>query len=133
MRSIGIESLMYRMFMISRFKVDNSFLVTFWIIIFRCERYVVWCGSKNKYQKDMFSKETGMCAQEDDNHSRLKHQHNWGSKWWTLHWKPHTHTHTQWDRKQAHVFMLRISIQCDKCLCYVSKIKTMNQISLYYM
>ena len=33
---------------------DNFYLVTFLIRISILERYVVWCGSKNGYQKDVF-------------------------------------------------------------------------------
>jgi hypothetical protein len=28
-----------------------------------CEQYVLWCGSKYGYQKDMCKKEIGFCAQ----------------------------------------------------------------------
>ena len=37
------------------------------------ELYVVWCGFKNIYQKDMCSKDTRPCAQ-NDNHSKLNNQ-----------------------------------------------------------
>ena len=43
-------------------KVDMCNLVTYlyWTPIF--EWYVVWCGSKSKYQKDKCSKEIGLCV-----------------------------------------------------------------------
>lgn len=45
-----------------------------WTLIF--EWYVLWCGSKNKYLKDMSLKEIGLRAQKFDIHSRLNNQHN---------------------------------------------------------
>ena len=45
-------------------KVDNLYLVNTLLIrtpIF--EWYVVWCGSKNKSQKEMCLEEVGLCAQ----------------------------------------------------------------------
>ena len=44
-------------------KVDMPNSVTYRNQTPTCEWYVVWCGSKNGYQKDMRSKEIGQCAQ----------------------------------------------------------------------
>ena len=38
-----------------------------------------WCGSKNRYQEEVCSKEIGLCVPKYDNHSRPNSQHKWGS------------------------------------------------------
>ena len=43
--------------------VDNSYLITFLMMTFVCEWYVVWCGFKNGYYKHVFLKEIGLLAQ----------------------------------------------------------------------
>ena len=40
--------------------------------------YMVWRGSKNRYQKDTPLKKIGLHAQNLINHSRLNTHHNWG-------------------------------------------------------
>ena len=62
-----------------RGKVDNPYSVTF---LFRepiFKQYVVWCGSKNRYQKDMSLKEIAL----RDNYSRLNSQHILGGNYVT--------------------------------------------------
>ena len=44
-------------------KVDNPYSVTCLIRTLIFELYVVWCASKNGYQKDMCLKEIGLHAQ----------------------------------------------------------------------
>ena len=59
-------------------KIDMPNLVTSlkWTPIF--EWYVIWCGFKNRYQKDMCLKEVGLCIQNVIIILRLNSQHNWG-------------------------------------------------------
>ena len=56
-------------------KVDNPYSVTFLIRTPVIEWYVVWCGTKNGYQKGMCLKEVGLHAQKYDNHSMFNRQH----------------------------------------------------------
>ena len=44
-------------------KGDNPYLVTFLMRTSIFEWYVVWCDSKNRYQKDRCLKEIGLHAQ----------------------------------------------------------------------
>jgi hypothetical protein len=44
-----------------------------------------------------------------------------------------TYTYKQPTRKYAHVFILRFSIQFDKCLHYIHNIKPIRKIGLHYM
>ena len=59
-------------------KVDNPYLVTFLIMTPILEWYVIWCGSKNGYQKDMSLKEIGLRAQNMITILGSISQHNWG-------------------------------------------------------
>jgi hypothetical protein len=63
--------------LICYFKVDTINLVTYLIQTHVIEWYVVWCGSKNGYQKYMCLKKIGVCSKYV-NHFRLNSQHNWG-------------------------------------------------------
>ena len=44
-------------------EIDNSYSVTFLFRRPMFKQCVVWCGSKNKYKKDMCPKGIGQCAQ----------------------------------------------------------------------
>ena len=59
-------------------KVDMPNLVTGLNMTSRFEWYVIRCGTKNEYQKDVFWIDRTTCSKYD-NHSTFKGQHNWGN------------------------------------------------------
>ena len=65
-------------------KVEVPKLVTYlyWTPI--CEWYVVWCVSKNGYEKDMCLKEIGLKCSNHANHSSFNGQLNLGGPIWSF-------------------------------------------------
>jgi hypothetical protein len=64
---------------LTRIKVDvpNSTIALNWAPTF--EWYVVRCGSKNEYQKDMLKKKLDYVLKVYNIHSKPNNQHNWGN------------------------------------------------------
>ena len=56
--------------------VSNVNIIAIWVTVF--ELYVVSCRCKNKYQKDICSKEIGLSGKKYTNHFRVNDQHEWG-------------------------------------------------------
>ena len=68
-----------------QYMVDVPHLVTYpnWTPIFHwC---VVRCGSKNGHQKDMCTKDIGLCAQNLFTIQGLNNKFNWGRSAWSIH------------------------------------------------
>ena len=78
-----------------------------------CELYVVWCGSKNRNQKDMCLKlhMIGLHAQNFSNHLKLNGQHNWRERLtWPFDEHENLHFDDEWIRYSCEQFSLITSI-----------------------
>ena len=75
-------------------KVDNPHSVTFLIEVPIFEWYMIWCGSKNGYQKDTCSKEIGLLAQNMINVLNSLGQQHWETCSRSAHSRSRSHWHS---------------------------------------
>ena len=76
--SSGFQALLsLRLPNVVHYQVDDPYSVAFLTKTPIFNWYVVWCGSKNGYQKHVLQKDWTMCPRYD-NHSKVNSQLYWG-------------------------------------------------------